>query len=263
MPRLWYSVVINNPTAEDEACINEARENGYIIEGQLEKGKNGTPHYQLAVGTTDSWRDVKDAFPRANVQEARDPEALRQYCVKTETRLVDFTLPAAKPKQRCPPNKLTNVEFFDGLLSTMWDTACTSGNPSQARLLQSIESDTSMTLYDAAVKQWMGDASTPQFALDLGTRAIRPDVRAIYRRYRSAIATMWTPPEENIDLPMHIQDADEDEGSEQAAGVLGRKHEDDEGVSEGSEDEDGEDDSDSGEESEASDSESDSGNSGD
>jgi len=258
MPQTWYSVVINNPTEEDEACITAARKNGYVIEGQLEKGKNGTPHYQLAVGTQDSWRDVKDAFPRANVQEARDPVALRQYCVKTETRLVDFTLPPADTKTRCPPKKLTNVEFYDGLLCTLWDMECTYAQPSADKLRQRIAADSSLTLYDKAVEQWMTDASTPHFAMDLGTRANRADVRAVYRRYRSAIAKLWNPPdEENIDLPMNIQDADEDEGSEQAAGVLGREHEDDESVSEGEEDTVGEDDSDSGEESEASDSESD------
>lgn len=233
MPYTWYSVVINNPTADDEACINDARKNGYVIEGQLEKGKNGTPHYQLAVGTQDSWKDVKAAFPRANVQEARDPVALRQYCVKTETRLVDLVPPTRQP--RCPPKKLTNVEFFDGLFCTMWDTVCTSPNRSQQHLLQSISADASMTLYDKAVEHWMADASTPQFAMELGTRAIRPDVRAIYRRYRLGVAKMWTPPDDTIDLPMNIQDADDDESLEQdAGGSVGEEHLDEE-ATEGSE----------------------------
>lgn len=230
----WYSVVINNPTPQDESALKEARARGWLIEGQLEKGKNGTPHYQLAVRTDEGWSAIKQMLPRANIQEAEDPVALRRYVVKTETRLLDLVPPTRQP--RCPPRKLTNVEFFDGLFCTMWDSATTSGlTQTRESLLQSISADSSMTHYDRAVEHWMGDASTPQFAMELGTRAIRPDVRAIYRRYRLGIAKMWTPPDDTIDLPMNIQDADDHTDFKQdAGGSVGEEHDDTE-AEEGSE----------------------------
>jgi len=247
MPLTWYSVVINNPTAEDEAALARVRKNGYAVEGQLEKGKNGTPHYQLAVGTHDSWEQVRTALPRANVQEAVDSVALRRYVVKTETRLVDFSLP--KPT-KCLPDKLNNIGFYDLLFQQIYESCGTISKTKQA-----VEADALLTTYDRGVCGVMACASTADSALTFATRAIRPDVRAIYKRYRSSMLEMWSP-SENINLPM-VKDADEDEGSEQAAGVLGGEHEDDEGVSEGSEDTDGEDDSDSQQDTEASNSESD------
>lgn len=226
MPPTWYSVVINNPTAEDEACIDRAKRSGYIIEGQLEKGKNGTPHYQLAVGTTDAWRDVKAAFPRANVQEARDPVALRQYCVKTETRLVDFSLPQPT---KCLPAKLDNVGFYDALFQQIYSSCGTISATKEA-----VEKDTLLTVYDRGVCGVMASASTAASALMYATRAIRPDVRAIYKRYRSSMLQMWTP-EENIDLPMHIQDADDNEALEQdASGSVGEEYDDEEAEEEDS-----------------------------
>jgi len=231
MPPTWYSVVINNPTPQDEVNINSAKTLGWMVEGQKEVGKNGTPHYQLAVGTYEPWKVVKGQFPRANIQEAEDPVALRRYVVKTETRALDFTLPAAS-KTRCPPKKLTNVEFFDGLLCTMWDMECTSEPKSVDQHRRNIAQDTSLTFYDKAVEHWMEDASTPQFAMELGTRANRPDVRAIYRRYRSAIAKLWVPHEESITL---LTNADDDESLEQdAEGSVGEEHDDEEAEEEDS-----------------------------
>nr|WAE43171.1 MAG: replication associated protein [Cressdnaviricota sp.] len=200
MPDTWYSVVINNPTPEDEKRIQEARDAGWQVEGQLEVGKSGTPHYQLAVKTDSSWKEVKTHFPRANIEEARDPSALRKYVVKTETRAVDLT---TAPKPRCKAKAITNLDFYEGLLCT----ATTMGIS-----FSELQSDTSMTHYDRIVAHWMEDASTAQFAMELATRAIRPDVRAIYRRYRSALINLWTP--SDINLPMvKDQDADEDEVS--------------------------------------------------
>jgi hypothetical protein len=200
MPQTWYSVVINNPTPDDEVDINSARSMGWTIEGQLEVGKNGTPHYQLAVRTNEPWKAVKGQFPRANIQEAVDPEALRKYVVKTETRALDLVPP---PKTKCPRSKLTNLDFYDGLLCTASEMGISSSD---------LQSDSSMTLYDRVVLRMMEDASTPQYSMDLATRANRPDVRAIYRRYKQALINMYTP--EEIVLPMITdKNADDNEVS--------------------------------------------------
>jgi len=239
MPGTWYSVVINNPTPADEVDINSARAMGWNIEGQLEVGKNGTPHYQLAVCTQEPWKVVKGQFPRANIQEAQDPEALRKYVVKTATRVLDLT-EAPKPRKRAPPQG--SAAFYE----SVFEEAYTQFGMA---IDEMIKNDDTLKVFDLAVNQLILENG-----YDMAVRATRPDVRAAYRKYRYAMWSVWY----HKNIPQEdIQDADENQGSEQAAGVLGREHEDDEGVSEGSSDSDGEDDSDSQQESEASDSEGD------
>ena len=246
MPYTWFSVVINNPTDSDHQQVAKALKQGWLVEGQEEVGKNGTPHLQLAVATTgEDWAAVKGHFPRANIQEAKDSVALRKYVVKTETRRLDLT--QAAPKTKCPP-KLDNLSLYEGLFCTASQMGISSSE---------LLSDNSLKLYDSLVSQWMGDASTPQFAMELATRANRPDVRAIYRRYRSALIEMWQPTEESVDLPTN---ADDYEGSTQARGLLEGEHDDEEdGTCEGQEDSEGSEDSDSGQSADSGDSESDQG----
>jgi len=264
---VWYSVVINNPTPEDEDALARATENGWLVEGQLEKGKNGTLHYQLAVRTDEGWTAVKQMFPRANISEAEDPVALRRYVVKTETRAVDLTTPT---RPQCRTAKINNVQFFDALICTIWDMDTTFMSPSHqasaqrkgstdlrlAALQSAIEADTSLTLYDRAVELWMVGASTPQFAMELATRAIRPDVRAIYRRYRSALAKLWTPESSSIDLPTN---ADDNEGRRQESREVDSSgsEDEDEGACEDEAVSEGEGGSDSGQGTDSSDQESD------
>lgn len=81
-----WSVTLNNPTASDEECINVARQKGWKVEGQLERGASGTPHYQLMVTTPQVRASaVKRAFPRAHIEVARNAAALKQYVHKDET----------------------------------------------------------------------------------------------------------------------------------------------------------------------------------
>jgi len=82
-----WSVTINNPTPADEEAINLARQKGWKVEGQLEKGDGGTLHYQLAVKTPQvRFSAVKSQFPRAHIEVARNVAALTQYVVKEDTR---------------------------------------------------------------------------------------------------------------------------------------------------------------------------------
>lgn len=83
----YWSVTINNPTPADEEAINIARQKGWKVEGQLEKGDGGTLHYQLAVSTPQvRFSALKKAFPRAHIEVARNHSALSQYVVKEDTR---------------------------------------------------------------------------------------------------------------------------------------------------------------------------------
>lgn len=83
----FWSVTINNPTPDDEECISVARSKGWTVTGQKEAGAEGTPHYQLAVKTPQvRFTAVKKAFPRANIQLARNVPALLNYVHKEDTR---------------------------------------------------------------------------------------------------------------------------------------------------------------------------------
>lgn len=84
-----WSVTINNPVAADEEAISSARQrSGWIVVGQLEKGENGTPHYQLMLKTPQvRFSAVKKLFPRAHIEKARNSAALGTYVQKEETRI--------------------------------------------------------------------------------------------------------------------------------------------------------------------------------
>lgn len=82
-----WSVTINNPTQTDEYNIQSARQKGWKVEGQLEKGSEGTPHYQLMVKTPQMrFSALKKQFPRAHIEMARNSQALEQYVNKEDTR---------------------------------------------------------------------------------------------------------------------------------------------------------------------------------
>jgi len=109
-----WSVTINNPVASDEDRIAEARQKGWKVEGQLEKGDNGTPHYQLMVSTPQvRFSAVKKAFPRAHIEVCRNKTALASYVKKTETR--EGELPETESKYPSQAN------FFKMVTETLFD----------------------------------------------------------------------------------------------------------------------------------------------
>lgn len=82
-----WSITINNPTGADEENMALSRQKGWKVDGQLEVGKDGTPHYQLIVRTPQvRFSAVKKAFPRAHIEVARNPTALEQYVHKDDTK---------------------------------------------------------------------------------------------------------------------------------------------------------------------------------
>lgn len=92
-----WSLTINNPTPSDEEAIALARQKGWKVEGQKEKGSEGTEHYQLMVKTPQvRFSAVKKAFPRAHIEVARNVQALKQYVTKQDTRLSE--LPTAQDR---------------------------------------------------------------------------------------------------------------------------------------------------------------------
>lgn len=80
-----WSITINNPTEEDIAPVLPA---GWKLQGQIERGEEGTEHFQGMLTTPQSrFNAIKAHFPRAHIEIARDKKALQAYVHKTETRV--------------------------------------------------------------------------------------------------------------------------------------------------------------------------------
>lgn len=83
-----WSLTINNPTDTTEEEINLARQKGWHVIGQKEKGEQGTEHYQLMLKTPQvRFSAVKKAFKTAHIEVAKNPTALAKYVQKEETRV--------------------------------------------------------------------------------------------------------------------------------------------------------------------------------
>jgi len=86
-----WSLTINNPSGPEEEQINLARQRGWKVEGQMERGAEGTLHYQLRLMTPQvRFSAVKKAFPRAHIEAARDPIALGKYVAKEATKVAEL-----------------------------------------------------------------------------------------------------------------------------------------------------------------------------
>lgn len=85
-----WSITINNPTLEDYA-EDRVKANGWSLKGQLERGKEGTEHYQgcLITPQKPAFSTVKRVFPRAHIEKARSRDQLMKYVEKDETRIAE------------------------------------------------------------------------------------------------------------------------------------------------------------------------------
>lgn len=82
-----WSITINNPTAED---IAPQLPSGWRIEGQIEKGEEGTEHYQAMLSTPQvRFSAVKRVLPRAHIEIARNKAALAAYVHKEQSRVAE------------------------------------------------------------------------------------------------------------------------------------------------------------------------------
>lgn len=79
-----WSITINNPTADD---LNPTLPRGWVLEGQMEEGAEGTKHYQGMLTTPQCrFSAVKKVLPRAHIEVARNRAALKKYVHKEDTR---------------------------------------------------------------------------------------------------------------------------------------------------------------------------------
>lgn len=103
-----WSVTINNPTKEEVECTLPP---GWALEGQYEKGAEGTTHFQGLLKTTQvRFSAVKRQFPRAHIELARNERALKEYVHKEETRVGEFT-----------PIRTPNIFEVQTSICVLWD----------------------------------------------------------------------------------------------------------------------------------------------
>lgn len=191
-----WSITINNPTASDEEAIALARQKGWKVDGQLEKGAQGTPHYQLAVRTPQvRFSQVKKAFPRAHIEVARNPVALQAYVHKSDTQIA----PLQVQSDRYPS------------LSKLWDLIyeriCDEvGAPADD--LQ--PSEYTLDLFDKVVYQLIADG------YHVETMGVNPQVRGCFLKFGKALMTRAFVDRQTrqttatLVLPTIIPDADEE-----------------------------------------------------
>jgi len=171
-----WSVTINNPVESDEEHINSARQKGWKVDGQLEKGeKDGTPHYQLIVRTPQvRFSAVKKAFPRAHIEIARNPTALASYCKKEDTR--EASLP---DRSSLYPSQDQVLNMFVAWVRVQQD------RPNMDKEGYTIKADgeTWLIYFD----KWVNDVAIGKHFLRIETMAVNPATRSAIKRYMNGI----------------------------------------------------------------------------
>jgi len=177
-----WSVTINNPTVDDHECVDVARSKGWKVEGQVERGENGTEHFQLFVKTPQvRFSAMKKAFPRGHIEVARNVAALRNYVAKEETRVADL------PGQDNKYPSLSKVydliwERFDTNDKEGWDFFDESKYPR-------FYSDRLQTWIDADPLDWL-DAVARDLIDDgyfVEHHICNPSVRSAWKRFHKNI----------------------------------------------------------------------------
>jgi hypothetical protein len=162
-----WSITINNPVASDEEAISSARQrSGWSVEGQLEQGENGTPHYQLMVKTPQvRFSAVKKQFPRAHIQLARNVEALANYVKKDDTRI------ASLPE--------TSAQYPS--LQTMWDMFADWVPDHTKGAYLNFDKDAYLEIYDKFVSVHIEQGYV------LETMGVNPQIRSAVKLYGASI----------------------------------------------------------------------------
>lgn len=158
-----WSVTINNPVSADEENINLARQKGWKVEGQLEKGQSGTPHYQLLVKTPQvRFSAVKKQFPRAHIEVCRNIGALEQYVHKEETR----------------EGQLQSQDSMYPSLQKLWDMLADWLNSNKHTIAWADSSpEGKLVMFD----KFINDIILEGFVVE--SMAVNPQVRACVKQY--------------------------------------------------------------------------------
>lgn len=155
-----WSVTINNPLpADDENIALAKQKSGWKVEGQLEKGEEGTPHYQLMVKTPQiRFSAIKKAFPRAHIEVARNVKALEAYVHKDSTR--EGSLPVNDKY----PSITALWSLLDGYITT-------------EQIQIPIDEESRLALFDCFVGLYI------EIGYHIETMAVNPQIRSCVKKY--------------------------------------------------------------------------------
>lgn len=176
-----WSVTINNPTESDHEAIALARQKGWTVTGQLEKGVEGTYHYQLMVRTPQlRFSAMKKQFDRAHIEVARDPAALSKYVRKEATREGELPSGLKYPS-----------------MSQLWRLIYTRNNTNEKDGWDVTELPHTVRLYADHMARFMDEVPLEWFDMQIRaliadgfhveTLAVNPQVRACWKNYHGEI----------------------------------------------------------------------------
>lgn len=170
-----WSVTINNPTQTDEYNIAQGRQRGWKVEGQLEQGENGTPHYQLLVRTPQvRFSAVKSVFPRAHIEVARDSLALSRYVHKQDTRVAGLQVDQSRY-----PSQLQLFEWFSALYNKEYEK--NFPDTANTKIIEAYKLDALKIFDDMAHKKI-------REGYMIGPEIMNPQIRAFIKRFGFSLA---------------------------------------------------------------------------
>lgn len=158
-----WSVTINNPLPIDEENIALARQKGWKVDGQLERGAQGTLHYQLIVRTPQvRFSALKKAFPRAHIEASRNPTALAQYVQKDQTRVASLSVDQSRY-----PSQLQIFRWF-----AFYYRDSKKDNPDI----------TNLQIFDLMIRQKIRQGYY------IGAECMNPQIRAFFKKFGDDVA---------------------------------------------------------------------------
>lgn len=101
-----FLFTINNPSIFDEHALSEIRFRCKFLQYQLERGEDGTEHYQglICFKNPHTFQALKFLLPRAHIEHVRKLAAAYEYTRKAETRIAP-TVSYGDPPSSCLPNR--------------------------------------------------------------------------------------------------------------------------------------------------------------
>lgn len=193
-----WSITINNPKTEEYQIVLPAR---WKLEGQLERGEEGTLHYQGMLNTPQvRFSAVKKVFPRAHIEIARNKQALAKYVHKEETREAAVTaIPTLFEYQ-----SIIAAAWEEDEYSARWRNACEHASP------------TNMPCPDEVAMQYIDSLVAAD--IEYGRRgaefiAINPMWRSSWKKFWRSIIKRYGsqqafPPAEAAEAPSPAQGGD-------------------------------------------------------
>lgn len=138
-----WSITINNPTELD---LKPELPAGWMLQGQLERGAEGTEHYQGMLTTPQvRFSAVKKVIPRAHIEVARNKAALAKYVHKDDTR----TSAVAEIRSEIP-----TLFVYQDQVASRWDAAEFNRRWEAAQQLSNPNIDDAAMLYlDSLVEE--------------------------------------------------------------------------------------------------------------